>query len=208
MLDIEIVTQPAHTALNIVSVDEFASHLRLSASLRSNATWRENMEAALHEAVDDLHGLSGKLNRMILPCTVKRFLSGFPERGKPILLPYPDLIEVVAVTIEDQSEPPNTLPEAAYTVAGGTVIGEVYSIAGWPQISTGPRAVSVTYKAGYLEYPHKLKRLVKILAAHNMENPEATIHEPRQMQINRKVEFGVDSIMAALRIPVSYDDWL
>jgi hypothetical protein len=66
----------------------------------------------------------------------------------------------------------------------------------------------VTYKAGYTSYPPNIKRYVKILAAHIMENPEATILEPRQMQINRKVEFGVESLRAALRIPVSYDDWL
>src|SRR3546814_16274447 len=92
MLDIEIVTPPTQTALDVVSLDEFASHLRLSAALRNNATWVENMTAALKEAVDDLHGMDGSLNRMVLPCTVKRYLHGFPSRGKPIVLPYPNPI--------------------------------------------------------------------------------------------------------------------
>jgi hypothetical protein len=207
MLDIEIVTQPTQTALNVVSRDEFASHLRLSPSLRNNATWIANMEAALKEAVDDLHGFSGSLNRMVLPCTVKRYLTGFPARGKPILLPYPDLINVVAVTIEDGSSPANNLPTTSYKVSKGTLIGEVWAVNDWPQVTRGPRAVSVTYEAGFAEYPHQLKRLVKIMAAHFMENPEATINEPRQMQINRKVEFGVEALRSAFRIPVSYDDW-
>src|SRR3546814_531429 len=143
---------------------------------------------------------------MVLPCTVNRYLNGFPSRGKPIFLPYPNLIDVDAVTIEDGSSPVNNLATSAYTVSK-TLIGEIYAVGDWPLVTTGPRAVSVTYQAGYTEYSPKLKRLVKILAAHFLENPEASVMEPRQMQINRKVEFGVDALRAALRIPISYDDW-
>src|SRR3546814_8737862 len=135
MLDIEIVTPPTQTALDVVSLDEFASHLRLSAALRNNATWVENMTAALKEAVDDLHGMDGSLNRMVLPCTVKRYLNGFPSRGKPIFLPYPNLIDVDAVTIEDGSSPVNNLATSAYTVSK-TLIGEIYAVGDWPLVTT------------------------------------------------------------------------
>lgn len=208
MLDIEIVEEPTETALDVVSVEELARHLRLSATLRNNATWISNMEDAIKEVVDELHGTSGKLNRMIMPCTIKRYLDRFPSPGKPILLPYPDLIDLVSVTIEDGSSPPNHLPSSSYKVVKDTLIGEVHAVGAWPTIVAGTRAVSVTYRAGYSKYPFKLKRLVKIMAAHVLENVEATINEPRQMQINRKVEFGVDYLMASLRIPLSYDDWV
>jgi hypothetical protein len=207
MLDIEIVTQPTQTALNVVSVEEFARHLRLSATLRNNATWIGNMTDALTETVDRLHGFSGELNRMILPCTIKRFLTSFPASGKPIYLPYPDLIKVDAITIEDGSSPQNNIDPASYVVTT-PLIPEIHAVGSWPSVASRPRAVSVTYQAGYGTYPASIKRYVKILAAHMMENPEATIMEPRQMQINRKVEFGVDSLRAALRIPVAYDDWV
>jgi hypothetical protein len=207
MLDIEIITPPTQTALDVVSVDEFARHLRLSVTLRNNATWIANMTDAIKEAVDKLHGFDGELNRMVLPCTVKRYLTSFPEAGKPIYLPYPDLITFDAITIEDGASPPNNIDQSSYVVTK-TLVPEVYAVTAWPQIASGPRAISVTYKAGYTSYPPNIKRYVKILAAHIMENPEATILEPRQMQINRKVEFGVESLRAALRIPVSYDDWL
>ncbi|NEI70961.1 hypothetical protein GR212_15360 [Rhizobium lusitanum] len=207
MLDIEIVTPPTKTALDIVSVAEFARHLHLSSTLRNNADWVANMSDALKEAVDKIHGLSGELNRMVLPCTLKRYLSSFPADGRPIQLPYPDLISLDAITIEDGSSPPNNLDPAAYIVTD-SLVPEVYAVQGWPPLPARPRGVSVTYQAGYTQFPLNIKRYVKILAAHMMENPEATIMEPRQMQINRKVEFGIDSLRAALRIPVSYDDWL
>ena len=206
MLDIEIVTPPTQTALDVVSLEEFARHLRLSATLRTNATWIANMTDALNEAVDKLHGLSGELNRMVLPCTIKRYLTAFPGKGKPIYLPYPELISLDAITIEDGSSPANNLDPATY-VRKRTLVPEIYAVGSWPAVTSAPRAISVTYTAGYSVYPYRLKRLVKILAAHGLENPEATINEPRQMAVNRRVDFGVESDRAALRIPVAYDDF-
>jgi len=208
MLDIEIITAPTKTALDIVSLDEFARHLRLSPTLRNNATWIDNMTDALNESVDRLHGLSGELNRMVLPCTVKRYLSSFPGQGKPIYLPYPDLIYFDAVTIEDGSSPPNNLDPASYIVKKNTLVPEVYAVGSWPLATSGPRAVSVTYTAGYQEFPYRLKRMVKTLAAHMIENPDGSINEPRQMAINRKIEYGIETDRTALRVPLSFDDYL
>lgn len=207
MLDIELVTPPTATGLDIVSVADLASHLRLSPTLRANATWIANMTAAINEAVDGLHGRRGTLNRTILPCTWKRYLSSFPATGCPILLPFPDLISVTAITIEDGSSPANNLSPSAYVVTGA-LVPEIYAVDAWPTIAaTAKRAVSVTYQAGFSTYPPALKRLVKILAAHALENPEATINEPRQMKVNRKVDFGVDALTEQFRIPVDYSDW-
>lgn len=212
MLDIEVVEAPTQTALDIVSVDDMARHMRLSSRVAANADWRLRMATAIEEVVDDLDCIGGKLNRTILPRTLRRYLRGFPKRtcAGPgfISLPFPPYIEMVAITIEDGSSPPNIMPPANYIVSGGLITEIHAGSAGWPFINDSVRGLSVTYKAGYTTYPPKLKQLIRILAAHNLENPEASINEPRQMAINRKVDFGVDWLMANLRVPVSYDDFL
>lgn len=205
MLDLTVVTPPTHTAINVVSVSELARHLRLSPTLSSNATMIQTMNDAITEVVDGLDGRSGILNRTILPRVWKRTLKRFPASGEPILIPYPDLIQLQAITIEDGSSPANVLAESDYVIRQ-TLVPEVHAASAWPSISDGT-LVTVTYRAGYTDYPPALKRLVKILAAHYIENPEATINEPRQMQINRKITFGFDQALDQLRIPVSYDDW-
>lgn len=203
MLDIEITTAPTQNALDIVSVDALASHLRLSPRLRANADMRLRMTTAINEVVDSLHGFGGILNRMVLPCTVTRYLTRFPARGAPIYLPYPDLIELDSITIMATS----TVVDPASYVVKRPLVPEVWAKDSWPTADAAVRAVAVVYQAGYQVFPEKLQRLIKIMAAHSLENPEATINEPRQMMINRRVEFGHDYLVAQLRVPVSMDDW-
>lgn len=204
MLDIEITTAPTATALDIVSLNELASHLRLSPRLRANADMQLRMTAALKEAVDSLHGFDGILNRMVMPCTVTRYLTKFPANDKPIYLPYPDLIELDSITIMATS----TVVDDVDYVVKKPLVPEIWIKDSWPTVNAAPRAIAIQYQAGYTAYPEKLKRLVKIMAAHSLENVEATINEPRQMAINRRVEFGHDYLVAQLRVPVSYDDWV
>jgi hypothetical protein len=203
MLDIEITTPPTQTALDIVSLNDLASHLRLSPHLRANADMQLRMTSALHEVVDSLHGFDGTLNRMVLPCTVTRYLTKFPAKGKPILLPYPDLIALDSITIAATS---TAVASSSYVVKK-PLVPEVWAIDGWPDADAAPRAIAIRYRAGYAAYPEKLKRLIKIMSAHNLQNLEATINEPRQMAINRKVEFAHDYLLAQLRVPVAFDDW-
>jgi len=203
MLDIEITTAPTHTALDIVSLADLASHLRLSPRLRASADMQLRMTAAIEEVVDSLHGFGGILNRMVMPCTVTRYLTKFPASGCPIYLPYPDLIALDSITIEEAS----TVVDSASYIIKRPLVAEVWTKDGWPTVTTGPRAIAVQYQAGYTAYPEKLKRLIKIMAAHSLQNPEATINEPRQMMINRRVEFGHAYLVAQLKVPTAYDDW-
>lgn len=203
MLDIEITTEPTDTALDIVSLSEFASHLRLSPRLRANADMQLRMTAALDEVVDSLHGFDGILNRMVMPCTVTRYLAQFPARGTPIYLPYPDLITLESISITSTS---TEVDASAYDVRN-TLVPEIWVKDRWPTVTAGSRAIAIQYRAGYQLYPPKLKRLIKIMAAHMLENPEATINDQRQTLTSRRVEFGTDFLVAQLRIPVSYDDW-
>jgi hypothetical protein len=215
MLDIEIVTPPTQVGTDILSVADLKKRLRITHSRLDDA-----LEDAIIEAADKLHGPDGELRRTLFPTTYRRYLSKFPDlkddRGRVvqvgrgiIQLPYPNLISVLAVTIEDGSSPENDVDETLYTVRTGTLVGEIELKAGssWPDYDEGPRAISILYRAGYTEYPPKLKRMVAILAGHYFANPSASINEPRVLMLNRQTEFGMADLRRALQVPLSHDDW-
>jgi len=201
MLDLDLVEEPTHTGIDIVGVAEMKRHLRVS-----NSKMDDIVTSAINDAADMLHGVDGKLNRTVFPTTWRRYYSSWPASGI-MRLPYPPLIEVMGVTFGGGS-PPDSLTEGVdYTVRTVNMIPEIVLLRTPPQVPAGPRAIAVTYRAGYVTYPLKVKRAVKFLAAHFFENAEATINEPRQMAVNRKVEFGLDWIFADLKVPNSYDQW-
>lgn len=206
MLDIEVLAPAQHDGLNIVSLAEMKKHLRIV-----HTALDDQIEAAVREAAAGLHGgQEGTLNRTVFPCTWVRYLPAFPSSGI-IRLPYPPLINVESVgyfgTVDESPIP--TVPASDYIVRTVGQIPEVVLLPGksWPSTAEHPRAVRVTYRAGYEVYPEPLRRLVKILAAHYVENAEATINDRGQTMVSRRVEFGVDSLMSKLRVMPAYDDW-
>lgn len=212
MLDIDIEVAPTQTALDVVSVAEMARHIRISSTLAANAQWAGMLTDAITDSVDKLHGIGGELNRTVLPTTYRRYISRFPtndECGKPrpILIPYPPLIQVLGITIEDGSSPDNVVDETSYIVKPGMLIPEIHPVDAWPTMTAGPRAVSILYRCGYSIFPPKLKRFVKFLGAHYIENPEASILEMNKTLIDRNVLFALDDLRAALKISNGYDDW-
>lgn len=209
MLDIEIITPPTDVATDILSVAELKRHLRISSTVTAHDTL---LGEILEDVVDKLHGIGGELNRCLLPTTFKRYMKNFPGNDAdgnplPILLPYPPLISVIAVTTEDGSSPDNDVATADYVVKSGMLVPEIHPVDTWPSIEDAPRAVSVTYQAGYTTYPGTLKRMVKFLSGHYFENTEASVLEQNKTLISRNVLFAMDDLRAALRIPVGYDDW-
>lgn len=207
MLDIEIIEEPSALATDVVSVAEMKRHIGGITSVHDTL-----ISEIIEDAVDKLGGFGGELNRTILPTTYKRYLDCFPGldeclKPKPILIPYSPLISVTAITIEDGSSPDNEMDSDDYIVRKGMLVPEIHPVDAWPIVTTAPRAVSVTYRCGYAEYPKALKRMVKFLAAHYFENREATILEQGKTLIDRRTLFAMDDLRAALRIPVSYDDW-
>ncbi|AMX93625.1 MULTISPECIES: hypothetical protein [Mesorhizobium] len=209
MLDIEIVTPPTDEATDIVSVAELKRHLRISSTIAAHDTL---LGEILEDVVDKLHGIGGELNRTLLTTTYKRYMTKFPgndECGKPlpILLPYPPLISLGAIMIEDGSSPDNVVDSADYVVKSGMLVPEVHPVSAWPSVTAAPRAVSVTYTAGYAEHNGKVKRMVKFLAGHYFENTEATILEQNKTLISRNVLFAMDDLRAALKISNSYDSF-
>lgn len=216
MLDIEIAVPPVHTGLDIITVAELKQRLHITSDHHDSA-----LSDAILEAADKIHGIDGELNRTVFPTTYKRYLSRFPDKldsrgvvcqvGRGIIpLPYPKLVRVVEIAIEDGSSPTDAVDSSLYVVRTGTIVGEIELKADsdWPDIDAGPRAVSITYEAGYVDgYPPKIKKYVAMLAAHYFRNNSATILEPRQIQINRKVEFGIADLRRALTVPHDYSDW-
>lgn len=203
MLDIRVdVDADPADALDIVSLAEMKRHLRITHTKMDDV-----ITDAIKEAVDFFDFRDGVLNRTVLPRTLTRFLRNYPSGSdascRVIRLPYPPIIDVIAITTITGSI---TLDPSTYTVTN-TLVPEIFPDDVWPDIDTAAQAVAIQYTAGYETAPPRLKRMVKIMAAHFIENPEATINEPRQMMINRKVDFGIDHDLAKMRIPNGYDDW-
>lgn len=215
MLDLEIHTAPAHDGLNVVPLLEMKQHLRIP---ESNTKQDEDIKSSVRAAADMLHGVDGVLNRTIFPMTWVRYLPAFPCDRRVIQLPYPPLRRVVSIEYEDRngSSPLPGLASDDFVVRKGPLVAEI-EIKGeaslrpsvlWPQTATNnPRCVAITYEAGYETYPEALKRLVKFLAAHFLENKEATINETRMLLVSRKTEFGGAYLISQLRVPVAQDDW-
>lgn len=205
-LDIDIVELPTQTGLDIVSLTEMKRHIRIAHNVLDDV-----ISAAVREAAAVLHGADGILNRTVLPCTWVRYLRALPA-SRIIKLPFPPLIAVEEIRYESAGASPiPTIPSSSYVVrrnVNGVAEIEFLSSVTLPTPDVHPRAVAIVFRAGYEAYPDQIKRFVKILAGHFVENPEATINEVRQFAVNRAVMFGVDSLLATLRIPVAYDDWL
>ncbi len=193
----------------MLSVADFKKHLRISSTVTA---LDDVLQSAIEDAVDKLHGIGGELNRTIMPTTYKRYLTRFPrldDSGNPlpILLPYSPLISFGAITIEDGSSPDNVVDSSAYVVKSGMLVPEVHPVSSWPSITAAPRAISVTYTAGHTEYSGKILRMIKFLAAHYVENSEATILEMSKTLISREVLFALDDLRKALKISNGYDNW-
>lgn len=213
-LDLEILSPPTQNGLDIISLDEMKRHLRIS---KENQARDEEIQEAIIEAADTFHGQDGRLNRTVFPMTWKRYLRSWPRYApgvySPVIeLPYPPAVEIVSVQYTDAEggSPTTDLDPTIYEVVKKGPIHCVRLVPynQWPSgLSTSPRAVSVTWTAGYTTYPPQLKRAVKMMAAHYLMNPEATIVDRNQNQLSRKVEFGLDDILAALRVPVAMGGW-
>lgn len=213
MLDIEILEEPTLDGEDIVPLSEMKQHLRVTNTLMDN-----EIRDAIKEAAATLHGFDGALNRMVFPCVLARHFSCFPANNV-LRLPYPPVIQVLSVSYldTDGSSPDAEISPSDYILRTNNMIPEIvmnrlYRGSGpypyWPtNLADHPRAITVIYRAGYEKYPPALKRMIKFLAGHYLENKEATLNETRMLLVSRKVEYGVDSLMSLLRVSSAQDDW-
>ncbi|MCW1844128.1 head-tail connector protein [Prosthecomicrobium hirschii] len=200
-MDIAVVTPVTGSAWEtVVSVSDLRLHRML---LNSDADEDARMEAAIRDAMDVLDGPQGELRRSVLPVTYDLYLPAFPA-SRMIEIPLPPLQSVGSLKYLDTAGATQTLSSAKYVVRSGDALApgsvELLGTEDWPAIADHPRAVTIRFTAGYATVPQGLKRATKLLAAHYMENIEATANDPRISSVNRKITFGLEHLFDRYRV--------
>lgn len=206
MLDIEIVTPPeADAEYDVLSVDALRRHMRVASS---SANVVADCQDAIKDTIASLGGPGGVLNTTILPTRYAFHLPAFP--AGVIDLPYPPVTDIVSVTYLDTTGTQQTLSAEQYVLRSARIDAELAPIGsdGWPATkSNHPRAVTITFDAGYAEdeVPKNLVRLVKLIAAAWYENPEAEfVGGSGNTAVPQKIIFGFDYLVAQLRRPLPF----
>lgn len=217
MLDLEVVSASSLDGTDIISVEGLKKRLRITHNSLDDV-----IEDCIIEAADKLHGPLSEIRRTIFPTTYRRYLTRFPDlkndRGEVVCvgrgvipMPFPPLVRVREIALEDGESPTTTVDPDDYVVKTSTIVpGEIHlkTAASWPDYTPGPRAISILFDAGYEDaFPATVKLFVALLAAHNFSNNSATINEPRQIMINRRVEFAVTDLRRTLAVPLDYSGW-
>lgn len=133
--------------------------------------------------------------------TFRVTLDGF-WGGKPLLLERPPLQSITSIVYDDADDVEQTLASSYYVVDTDSEPGTVYLAEdqSWPTTRGKPRAVRVTYVAGWSTtalIPPRTKHLVKMLVAHWYENREPVVigGSPKELP------FSIRSLIAGIRVP-------
>lgn len=202
--DLEIVTPPVEGAhLSILSIDEFRRQALLTSTKR-DLEFDEN----IRDAVDKL---ARDTRRTILPTTRRLYLPAFPESGI-IELPLPPLVSVTHVKYLNSAGVETPLSSADYIVRTNTLVGNIEKLptVTWPATANHPRAVRVTYVAGYdgttHPVPFTLKRGTFYLAKHFATVKDPTTAEARVTILSKSQQFTLQNIIETLRIDLPYGE--
>lgn len=159
-----------------VSLQEVRDWLRLTPD-------QTEFDPLLQSLIPAARGLlEVKTARQFLQATWRLSLPGFPGDGlsEPVRLPWPPLISVGAVEYVATDGTLTTLATTLYEVDVDAEPAEIWPAyaAYWPLTRPGPRAVRVTYTAGYglaADVPQGVKTAIKMTVAHWFEHPEAVM---------------------------------
>lgn len=202
--DIEIVTPPVEGAhLSILTIDEFRRQALLTSTKR-DLEFDEN----IRDAVDKL---ARDTRRTILPTTYKMYLPEFPASGI-IELPRPPLVSVTHVKYLNSSGVETLLSSSDYIVRTNTLVGNIEKLptVSWPTTADHPRAVRVTYVAGYdgttHPVPFTLKRGTYYLAKHYASVKDPTTAEARVTILSKSQQFTLQNIIETLQIDLPYGE--
>lgn len=210
-MDIEVVSYPGATAWQQIIT---LTGLKMTTHILHSALDTE-IERCARAAVSFFDGPNGVLNRSVLPYTWRMYRPGWPCNGV-MRLPFPPVRTVTSVKYRDSAGAEQTLASSAYVVRKPPAVpAEIVAISpnDLPGIEEHPRAVTIEFTAGYgtaageEPVPDVLKQGVSFMAGHYLENPEATINEPRLILINRQVDLGVQHVIALLRVQYDRRDW-
>lgn len=153
------VTAPTGIAVNLHYLK--SQHLRLT----SSATENDRITRAIHAATLQCEYFTG---RAILPQTWALILDRFPAR---IEIPKPPLMSVTSIQYVDEDGATQTLAGSVYSVkrqyserCRRSVIDLAYNQS-WPTTRAPQRdAVTVTFRAGYVEDPDGSPEVVDVPA--------------------------------------------
>lgn len=168
---LRVLTPPVYRP---ISLQEAKDHLRVDSD--DDDALIEGMIAA---ATNYFDGPAGILNRAILAQTLELTLPEFP--CGPIVLPCPDLIEIVSLRYATLGSPDReTLTE--YQIDRAGVQARLWPAYGqsWPSVPCGlVNAVTIAYRAGFGTHPgavpDDLKSTVKLMLSDLYENREPVI---------------------------------
>lgn len=128
----------------LVSLDRAKRHLRVDGTVED-----EDITDLVAAAVEAIDGYSGRLGRAIVTQTWALHLPRFPA-CRQITLPLPPLQSVTSIAYVDAAGDEQTLSSGAYDVLDGPKSAVVLkSDQAWPSTGAHPRAVTITFVAGY-----------------------------------------------------------
>lgn len=201
-MDVEVIEPPAAEAhLDVVSLQAMKTHLGITHTLRDDA-----IKEAVRDAVAFFDFEGGVLNRSVLKRTLRAYLDEFPTCARPLNLPYAPVRAVTSIIYRDRAAEQITVDPTHYVSMAGEGFGDIVTLqsTGWPLMPRYGRGLAVEYEAGYDEAPALLKRGVKLLAAHYLRNPDATLSANRDTRANHAIQFGLDQIITSFRIPLRF----
>lgn len=140
LLDLQRATAPDP----LITVADAKAHLRVE-----HTDDDDLIAAYAAAATEHLDGYTGLLSRCLVAQEWTLHLPRFP-RGRRIALPLPPLISVSSIEYVASDGVDETVPEDNYYVLDGPLAAvELKASASWPSTGTHPRAVSITFTAGY-----------------------------------------------------------
>ena len=180
--DLRLDTAPAELA---VSLEEAKAHLRVL-----NNSQDGPIGDALAAAIGLLDGYSGILGRCLVEQSWLLSFECWP--GRTIKLPLPPLISVEEIAYVDQADADQVVSPALYHVLEGPLATiRLKPTAVWPTLGRNPRAVTISFTAGYgaaADVPGALKAAIKLILGELFENREAEILTVAAFQKNPAVQ--------------------
>lgn len=208
MLDLILVTGPAVTPVDLAAAK---AQLHIDADDDDQNTLIEEKIAA---ATEDLDGPAGSLGRALITQTWTLYLDRFPHghdrravrrghRADAIRLPLPPLMSVTSITYTDGAGEVQALPPDQYVVREGemAVVEPAYGCC-WPWSRCQPRAIAVTFVAGYGDapaaVPAPIRSALLLMVGDLFENRETTVIDTRVAQVVSKT---MDRLLFKFRRP-------
>lgn len=186
--------------LQILPVSSFKSEHRILHGAED-----VRIQEAIQEAYARLDGPSGYLNRAILTQTWVGVLDRLDDE---IEIPLPPLQAVTGVRYRDADGNWQTLSTDIYGVDVYGLVGKIYRKMDqlFPDVHKDPGSVEITFRAGWgdgaavLAAAVGVRKGMKLLAGHFYHNPSPTFVEPRLVEVPRKIHYGLNYVLSALRI--------